>query len=285
MQRLARPPAQAAQAQKWACLRGELGYRTATRIIRRGEWRYSPRQPDSQSHSAAARHRARHRRSSAGSDAELPSMRMRSPRRASVHVDAIDVIEKLRPNMTLEPPDLWCLLPGLEPVREWQLILVTHTEKHSRTRRGRHQAGPSSRAHPARRAVGSSSELVAELSTIKPEHIESIEYHDCMSHSSRRCRRAEHAVRDAEGWSAFFQPGRGSFLLSDSAAKGVPSIFHVTQATSIRPYRMRILGVFDELSAAARLRRLDVETGVHRSATETGTACRSHSCHQAHGAS
>ena len=95
--------------------------------------------------------------------------------------DAVDVIEKLRPNMTVEPPDatgqclparnLW--VNGVRVA--WRFPSVS-----TRTRAGGVRAEVPL-ARPGRALRAASDDEILALASIKPEHIASIEYRNCFS--------------------------------------------------------------------------------------------------------
>jgi hypothetical protein len=202
--------------------------------------------------------------------------------------DAIDVVEKLRPNMTLEAPDLvGACMPMSNLFVNGKRYHIPPPASVSGKKPPRVIRSPANlaamgapTARPGKALAGAAIEMIVLLNSIKPEHIASLEYHDCMDRSIEGGESAFFVtLKDGIG----FSYGSGSYVIPDSAASGVaqrlglvPQAAHApapTSAPALEPFRLRILGVFDALTGdfLPGAEVLDLATGTHATTTETGT--------------
>ncbi|MEO7457422.1 MAG: carboxypeptidase-like regulatory domain-containing protein [Gemmatimonadaceae bacterium] len=196
--------------------------------------------------------------------------------------DAIDVIEKLRPNMTLEPPDI---TGNCVPAKNLFIngVLVAQSAPVNKVAR-RNVRGADIGASRARIGAALSSapdDAILALNTIKPEHIEAIEYRNCTQVSVGRLH-DESALFIVLKEGVQFKLGTGSYVVSaatqDSVMKSImrtPRPQPSAQVITVSPpgYRNRILGVFDAVSGAPvdSVAITEVATGVTARTSVTGT--------------
>ncbi len=200
--------------------------------------------------------------------------------------DAIDVIEKLRPNMTLEPADI---TGNCKPAKNLFVngVLVasqpTGPGVMGRTPRttvdGSRAASigvPHARIGAALAAA--SDDALLALGTIKPEHIEAIEYRNCTQASVGRLH-DESALFVVLKEGVQFTLGRGSYVISAARQDSV------LRASTRRPpalpsaevltpsWRLRILGIFDAESGAPldSVTITEVATGTRTFTSSSGT--------------
>lgn len=185
--------------------------------------------------------------------------------------DAIDVIEKLRPGMTIEPPDfsgrcqsaknLW-----VNGVR----VTVTPTQFVTVIQRGVRTTVPRARVGAALQSA--SDDAVFALSTIKPEHIASIEYHDCNDVSVEKIG-GESAIFVVLKDGVYFRLGKGSYVISPAAQDSALKAIVRTPDAALERFRLRILGLFDAdtFLPIDSADVVEVSTGTRALTSETGT--------------
>lgn len=197
--------------------------------------------------------------------------------------DAIDVIEKLRPGMTLEPPDITGTCVSAKNLWVNGLrVAVSDVAPQKPRVAGQRPAVPTARVGHA--LASASDDMVYLLSRIKPEHIASIDYHDCTDMSVGKIG-SESALfiilKDGIG----YQNGRGSYVLppverNSALAMPRPAANVVTRsldldgrAAPLPAYRSRILGVYDADSGDALegVDVRDVKSGTGMLTSTTGT--------------
>lgn len=198
-------------------------------------------------------------------------------------VDATDIVTKLRPDM-LDGRAGSC---GLENV--WvngQYIEFAPDNDHALVRRGSPPAPPPSgpvfsrkggssprglRATPQQRVANTPWSILA---SIKPEHIDEINYVDCFRDPVHK-RNSDNAVFVVLKPGVDFIAGIGSFVADTAwggAAHGVSE--QLATAGAITPaYRNRLLGVYDMRTGdpMADVEVIDVATGTRAKTTATGT--------------
>jgi hypothetical protein len=168
---------------------------------------------------------------------------------ASKHymLDAIDAIENLRPDMTLEPPDFVgaCRKASTLFVNGKRFYFPPLTSpgvpRGAVSMMARFGA-PSAR--PKNALAGAPADVIVMLNSIKPEHIEAIEYHDCMDNSVQGGQSALFVtLKEGVG----FSYAGGSYVMPDSTAQNIARRIGLVPSAPppIDRYRLRLLGVFD----------------------------------------
>jgi hypothetical protein len=201
-------------------------------------------------------------------------------------LNSMDVIEKMRPNMFLEPPSITdgCQMVQNIWVNGKRVVAFLPDPRNPRTigLRNTAQAIPlASRARIGPALKGITPGALEVLASIQPEHIASMEYHDCMSNN----------MEQAGGNSALFitlkegvafNYSAGSYVIGSAAADSIARRIMRKDAsvsplrtgdTILENWRLRILGVFDAESGSAlpEVDIVDVISGVRARTTETGT--------------
>lgn len=199
-------------------------------------------------------------------------------------VDATDIVAKLRPDM-LDGRSGRCSLENV-----WvngQYIEFAPDNEHALNRRGSRpppppppgpvlsrKGGVSPRGLPSTPLQRAGNTAWSVLASIKPEHIDEINYVDCFRDPVHK-RNSDNAVFVVLKPGVDFIAGIGSFV-ADTAwgrpARGVAE--RVPIADSIPPaYRNRLLGVYDMRTGdpMADVEVIDVATGTRAKTTSTGT--------------
>ena len=196
-------------------------------------------------------------------------------------IDATDILTKLRPDM-LDGRSGMCALQNV-----WvngRYIEFAPDNDAALLRRGTAPTAPppravfsgkggmSPRGQPSTPRQRAANTAWSVLSTIKPEHIDEINYVDCFRDPVHK-RNSDNAVYVVLKPGVDFTPGVGSFV-ADTAWGGGAHAPSATSATATLPsYRNRLLGVYDLRTGdpVVGAEVVDLSTGTRAKTTVTGT--------------
>ena len=196
--------------------------------------------------------------------------------------DGLDAVLKLRPDMAKPPNDgiysscgLYNVFVNGVRIRYAPIDMALAAKAHQERLAAMMAVWPGRPPHFTTQSLIPVS-IQSVLATIRPEHIEEMNYVGCADTKSADIVRAQNGLFVVLKRGVAYEPGRGSYVVaSDVSVAEAPATAPTTTALngSSKNFRSRIVGIFDEETGSplAGVQVMDVKSATFATTTASGT--------------